>query len=161
MLQGETEQMKNDEDWDDVEEPSFSVKRNIILLISCVLVLSAAVMGIRALKGSKDGSNEVSVTAGSETASVSDEQTESSEMNGAEDSSEGTETADETEELKKAAESTDLQDPQTETDAAANIDVSNVLSANSDEVSGRTIGIDVAKWQGIINWQETAASGVS
>lgn len=59
---------------------------------------------------------------------------------------------------------TDAQDPQTESmgnETGASVDVSALLSSGAAAESAETtFGIDVARYQGTINWSQVAASGV-
>lgn len=60
----------------------------------------------------------------------------------------------------------DEEDPQSEAnmedaETGAQTEIAKILVAeNADETSDTTIGIDVAKYQGTIDWQEVAASGI-
>jgi GH25 family lysozyme M1 (1,4-beta-N-acetylmuramidase) len=75
---------------------------------------------------------------------------------------------DEIETLKenKEEQPEDAQDPQSElntvdTEDGAETEIAKILTAeNAQETSDTTIGIDVAKYQGTIDWAEVAASGI-
>lgn len=59
----------------------------------------------------------------------------------------------------EAAPVDDRKDPQSEQTQGAKVDVSNISAADKNaEVI--TYGIDVAKWQGVIDWKQVKASGV-
>ena len=55
----------------------------------------------------------------------------------------------------------DAQDPQSEqiTDQGAGVEV-NVANINPDEIKGVTVGIDVSKYQGTIDWKKVKESGI-
>lgn len=55
----------------------------------------------------------------------------------------------------------DAQDPQSEqmSDQGAGVEV-NVANINPDEIKGVTIGIDVSKYQGTIDWKKVKESGI-
>lgn len=53
----------------------------------------------------------------------------------------------------------DTEDPQEEGSSGINIDVSK-MEKNQDETDDITYGIDVAKWQGIIDWAKVKEAGI-
>ena len=67
-------------------------------------------------------------------------------------------------ETTESAEETDADDPQSEnmgTDTGASVDVTALLASDSvAESDETTFGIDVARYQGTIDWSQVAASGV-
>lgn len=121
----------------------------LIRLIVLVVVLLAAVIGLLVfmLKGDKQDKTENVMTETESETDVVDAM------------------AVETEQMEETV--TDASDPQSQTagsmssETGTSVDVAELLSAGTvAETEGMTYGIDVAKYQGTIDWQQVASSGI-
>lgn len=132
-----------------------------------VVVVAAAVF---LFKGSKDAGETVPATADSAEAQVEDEPEPGPEegQEAVEDPGQSDELADSSEQEhvdEAEGESPQVEDdPETETmstEQGTEVDVSALLSSEAaTETDEITFGIDVAKYQGTIDWAQVAASGV-
>lgn len=134
-----------------------------VIGLAAVIVVAAAVFLLRDTKKAENVTAPVAETVSGDVESEQGEQ----DINAESTQEVYSETAvlSETEEKEAAAdENTAALDPQTETmstEQGTEVDVSKLLSsdatAETDEI---TFGIDVARYQGTIDWAQVAASGV-
>lgn len=119
----------------------------LIPVIVVVLLLVAVIVALVIVNRKEDVSGEAPVISGDVTAEET-EKTEAAEDADMEDAE-------------------DAEDPQRQNagsmsgETGSSVDVTALLSAGTvAETEGMTFGIDVAKYQGTIDWQQVAASGV-
>lgn len=126
----------------------------VIMLMTAAVILLAVVLGILVTISIKDGKQKPpSSSMGEITETEQDADTETVEAMA--------------ESAEQGKDIVDADDPQNETagsmsaETGANVDVTALLSAGDvDETAGMTFGIDVAKYQGTIDWKQVAAAGV-
>ena len=152
---------KEDEfEWD--EEPSFLGK--IVVILMTVVILAAVAVGAYFLLGKSDGKDTMSNDVAMEDSS------------GEEGSAKGDSEGDLVLEEDSKAESgspdgesllqEEQEDPQNEANQAelslgTETNIAELLTGTgADEIEGETIGIDVSKYQGTIDWAQVAASGI-
>ena len=120
-----------------------------IIIVAVLLVIVIAALILIGKNGkNKDTSADPVAT---EQSGTTEEETQNTEVMGAIEAAESTE-------------ETDADDPQGSSmgnETGASVDVTALLSAGSVAESGETtFGIDVARYQGTIDWSQVAASGV-
>ena len=120
-----------------------------IIIVAVLLVIVIAALVLIGKNGkNKDTSADLVAT---EQSGTTGEETQNTEVMGAVEATE-------------SAAETDADDPQggnMGTDTGASVDVTALLSAGNVTESGETtFGIDVARYQGTIDWSQAAASGV-
>ena len=161
-----------DEDFDDaLDEKTLRFVHKVLFpaVIALVIVIVAGAMIILFLGGRK--SKEEALEAMEALSAKEEEmpQEQSSEPDTEEDSSQGTAeigkqdgAEPDSEEVLSAQ---DAEDPQTETmgtEEGTEVDVSKLLSSEAAaETEQMSFGIDVARYQGTIDWAQVAASGVN
>lgn len=170
-LEEEPEEEDYDEGFEEeLDEKTLRFVRRVLFpaVIALVAVIIAGAMMILFLGGRK--SKEEALEA-MEALSVKEEempQEQSAEQDMDEDSSQGTaeiEKQDGVEpDTEEALSRQDAEDPQTETmgtEEGTEVDVSKLLSSETAAETDRlSFGIDVARYQGTIDWAQVAASGV-
>ncbi len=185
----EEDDYEADSDYDDYDdepdEEEGAINYKMLIPILAVLVLIVIVIvAILVFKGNqnKDAAREVLNQKTEEEQTLTEAQTgegESEEENSGnvqaggdlsgeadaspEESGAGQESAQESEKPENVA-TQDTEDPQTDTmgtEQGAQVDVNALLSSGSvAETAEVTMGIDVAKYQGTIDWSQVAASGI-
>ena len=147
--------------WEELEPNKKTIALGVALAIICILIILVIVFGIM---GDRDEPthSETQTEFNTETEEF---ETDTSEIEASEiEESEVTETETSTEaETEVMAEPE--EDPQNisggMTDqSGASVDISEVVS-NTNETQQITLGIDVAKYQGTIDWKQVADSGVN
>lgn len=122
--------------------------RFILPIIVVAVLLVIVIVALVLLGKNKDTSADLMST---EQSGTTEEETQNTEVMGAIEAAESTE-------------ETDADDPQGSSmgnETGASVDVTALLSAGSVAESGETtFGIDVARYQGTIDWSQVAASGV-
>lgn len=154
-------------------------KRDFIIPLAAaaaLIVAAAAVVAVIVLSGKKTEEKaeqtvagiqelEPDVSHGQEDADGEEENiTEVIENEDAEEGDTEPETGIEPETTEETGEQAETEDPQSSSMSAeqgTEVDVSQILSAGgAAETSQITIGIDVARYQGTIDWAQVAASGI-
>lgn len=154
-------------------------KRDFIIPLAAaaaLIVAAAAVVAVIVLSGKKTEEKaeqtvagiqelEPDVSHGQEDADGEEENiTEVIENEDAEEGDTEPETGIEPETTEETGEQVETEDPQSSSMSAeqgTEVDVSQILSAGgAAETSQITIGIDVARYQGTIDWAQVAASGI-
>lgn len=146
------------------KKPQRDNRKIIIAGIIAAIVLIAIIIGLFVLF-SKGNSDNADKSADKDTTYTSADDVDNSSSDGekAPSVTAGASTDDKTSDITvppvEVAPVNDKADPQSEHSQGAKVDVSKISSGdNKAEVI--TYGIDVAKWQGIIDWKQVKASGV-
>ena len=138
--------------WDELEPAKRNIVLGVVLGILCIVIVCVVIFGVM---GGKDE------TGSSETHTESMNETETMEI--------GTEEIEiETEvgtELSTEVMAEPEEDPQNisggmTNQSGASVDISQVVGVSGNETQQITLGIDVAKYQGTIDWQQVADAGV-
>lgn len=162
----------DDEDYEEDYEVRMPDRRILIPVVAVVVLLVVTVVAVIFLAGrKKDEPEEVSaVPYGDEsveqesedmalTESVAPETEEENDTLSGESTE--TETENETEEADTEEAADDPQSDTMSTDQGTEVNVTELLSSGSvAETDQVTIGIDVARYQGTIDWAQVAASGI-
>lgn len=162
----------DDEDYEDDYEGRMPDKRVLIPVIAVVVLLVVTVLAVIFLTGrKKDEPEEVSALPyGDESVEQESEDTALTESVAPETEEENdilsresteTETENEPEEADTEEVADDPQSDTMSTDQGTEVNVTELLSSGSvAETDQVTIGIDVARYQGTIDWAQVAASGI-
>lgn len=162
----------DDEDYEDDYEGRMPDKRVLIPVIAVVVLLVVTVLAVIFMTGrKKDGPEEVSALPyGDESVEQESEDTALTESVAPETEEENdilsresteTETENEPEEADTEEVADDPQSDTMSTDQGTEVNVTELLSSGSvAETDQVTIGIDVARYQGTIDWAQVAASGI-
>ncbi len=143
----------------------------IIVAVVLVTVMSGKKKGQQVLQMDGSAGEQIEVQDGTDMESTGAEG-DAAETDGVEEvkaqpeenKEPGSSTEPEEEKPDESAENTGSEDPQTDsmsTDQGTEVDVAELLSSgNVAETDQVTVGIDVARYQGTIDWAQVAASGI-
>ena len=163
-----------DEDYEDYDDESVRLPKNILITVAAValgiavlIILFIVVHGIFFSISDKEKSepvlqedNIVTQKQDSENDAKSEDEIEEDNLMNGDEIVTAQENTTETQE-QEDAESQDPQDANMSTEQGTEVDVSELLSSGSvAETNQVTIGIDVARYQGTIDWAQVAASGI-
>lgn len=168
--ENEYEELDNSRDFEDEDYPLPTGRIIIIIALVSLLVLIIAVLAIVMTGRKKTEAVEADgfVVEGIQE-SLSDVETEiadieSEDLSEPDPASETPEKAETEEVVTDEEETLESEDPQSasmSTDQGTEVDVGALLSSGSvAETAQVTIGIDVARYQGTIDWAQVAASGI-
>lgn len=153
----EFEPYESGPDWENRVSPK------LLIIIITIVIIIVAVALVFLLKGGRVDDGEDSVPVMEEIPAETKEDTQISDLTtqaGQKLPDEENQTTGETEEAAKQ----EAEDPQQEnmsTEQGTEVDVTELLSSGAvAETADLTLGIDVARYQGTIDWTQVAASGI-
>ncbi len=137
----------------------------MLLMITGIVYLSVSAMGNREkMKGSEDNEVVSAEETGQENADEgSDEENESMDLHTEDDEDmKGDEEPEESSPPDPSVDEEDEskgQDPQQQRKGGSPVDIGKVTESNTN-MDGISYGIDVSKWQGVIDWKQVKNSGI-
>lgn len=153
----EFEPYESESDWENRVSPK------LLIIIITIVIIIVAVALVFFLKGGRVDDGEDSVPVMEEIPAETKGDTQISDLT-TQEGQELPETADQTIGETEEATRQEAEDPQREnmsTEQGTEVDVTELLSSGAvAETADLTLGIDVARYQGTIDWAQVAASGI-
>lgn len=168
--ENEYEELDNSRDFEDEDYPLPTGRIIVIIALVSLLVLIIAVLAIvmtgrkkpEAVEADNSVVEEIQEPVSEVATEIADSESEdASEPDPASETPEKTEVEETVTDEEETLESEDPQSASMSTDQGTEVDVGALLSSGSvAETAQVTIGIDVARYQGTIDWAQVAASGI-
>lgn len=168
--ENEYEELDNGRDFEDEDYPLPTGRIIVIIALASLLVLIIAVLAIvmtgrkkpEAVEADNSVVEEIQEPVSEVATEIADSESEdASEPDPASETPEKTEVEETVTDEEETLESEDPQSASMSTDQGTEVDVGALLSSGSvAETAQVTIGIDVARYQGTIDWAQVAASGI-